>query len=94
MLIGACGATVFGVLIGFSALRVRGVSLAVITLAAAVAIEQFVLPQREVGRRNRVLRRFRSQSSGSISVRPGPSAGSTERSRAPCSASSSSARSS
>ena len=41
MLIGACGATVFGVLIGFSALRVRGVSLAVITLAAAVAIEQF-----------------------------------------------------
>jgi branched-chain amino acid transport system permease protein len=42
MLIGACGATVVGVLIGFSALRVRGVSLAVITLAAAVAIEQFV----------------------------------------------------
>ena len=41
MLIGALGATVFGVLIGFSALRVRGVSLAVITLAAAVAIEQF-----------------------------------------------------
>jgi branched-chain amino acid transport system permease protein len=42
MLIGACGATVLGVVIGFSALRVRGVSLAVITLAAAVAIEQFV----------------------------------------------------
>ena len=42
MLIGACGATVLGVLIGFSALRVRGVALAVITLAAAVAIEQFV----------------------------------------------------
>jgi branched-subunit amino acid ABC-type transport system permease component len=42
MLIGAFGATVLGVLIGFSALRVRGVSLAVITLAAAVAIEQFV----------------------------------------------------
>jgi branched-chain amino acid transport system permease protein len=41
MLIGACGATVLGVVIGFSALRVRGVSLAVITLAAAVAIEQF-----------------------------------------------------
>ncbi len=42
MLIGALGATVLGVLIGFSALRVRGVALAVITLAAAVAIEQFV----------------------------------------------------
>ena len=42
MLIGALGATVLGVLIGFSALRVRGVSLAVITLAAAYAIEQFV----------------------------------------------------
>ncbi len=42
MLIGALGATVVGVGIGFSALRVRGVSLAVITLAAAVAIEQFV----------------------------------------------------
>jgi branched-subunit amino acid ABC-type transport system permease component len=42
MLIGAFGATVVGVIIGFSALRVRGVSLAVVTLAAAVAIEQFV----------------------------------------------------
>jgi branched-chain amino acid transport system permease protein len=42
MLIGAFGATVLGVLIGFSALRVRGVALAVVTLAAAVAIEQFV----------------------------------------------------
>src|SRR4029079_19705247 len=42
MLIGAFGATVLGVLIGFSALRVRGVALAVITLAAAYAIEQFV----------------------------------------------------
>src|SRR4051794_23512639 len=42
MLIGALGATVVGVLIGFSALRVRGVGLAVITLAAAVGIEQFV----------------------------------------------------
>jgi branched-chain amino acid transport system permease protein len=42
MLIGACGATVLGLLIAFSSLRVRGVSLAVVTLAAAVAIEQFV----------------------------------------------------
>ena len=52
MLIGAFGATVFGVVIGFSALRVRGVSLAVITLAAAVAIEQFVFLELDVGRRN------------------------------------------
>ncbi len=42
MLIGALGATVFGLVIAVSALRVRGVSLAVVTLGAAVAIEQFV----------------------------------------------------
>jgi len=42
MLIGASGATVCGLVIAVSALRVRGVSLAVVTLAAAVAIEQFV----------------------------------------------------
>jgi branched-chain amino acid transport system permease protein len=42
MLIGAIGATVLGLVIAVSALRVRGVSLAVVTLAAAVAIEQFV----------------------------------------------------
>jgi branched-chain amino acid transport system permease protein len=35
-------ATVLGLLVAVSALRVRGVSLAVVTLAAAVAIEQFV----------------------------------------------------
>jgi branched-chain amino acid transport system permease protein len=42
MLIGALGATVVGLVVAISALRVRGVSLAVVTLAAAVAIEQFV----------------------------------------------------
>jgi branched-chain amino acid transport system permease protein len=42
MLIGACGATVCGLVTAVSALRVRGVSLAVVTLAAAVAIEKFV----------------------------------------------------
>jgi branched-chain amino acid transport system permease protein len=42
MLIGAVGATAMGLLIAASALRVRGVSLAVVTLAGAVAIEQFV----------------------------------------------------
>ncbi|HZT44931.1 MAG TPA: ABC transporter permease [Gaiellaceae bacterium] len=42
MLIGAVGATVCGLVVGASALRVRGVNLAVVTLAGAVAIEQFV----------------------------------------------------
>src|SRR5512132_602786 len=38
---GTVAATVLGFVAGASALRVRGVSLAVVTLAAAVAIEQF-----------------------------------------------------
>jgi len=42
MILGAIGATAMGLLIAASALRVRGVSLAVVTLAGAVAIEQFV----------------------------------------------------
>lgn len=42
MLIGSVGATVCGLVIAVSALRVRGVALAVVTLAAAVAIEQFI----------------------------------------------------
>jgi branched-chain amino acid transport system permease protein len=40
-LAGCFAATLLGLLIGVSALRVRGVSLAVVTLAGAVAIEQF-----------------------------------------------------
>jgi branched-chain amino acid transport system permease protein len=40
-LIGALAATAVGVAIGTSALRVRGVQLAVVGLAAAVALEQF-----------------------------------------------------
>jgi len=42
MLISSLGATACGLVVAVSALRVRGVSLAVVTLAAAVAIEQFV----------------------------------------------------
>ena len=41
LLIGASTATIIGLVIAVSALRVRGVSLAVVTLAAAVALEQF-----------------------------------------------------
>jgi branched-chain amino acid transport system permease protein len=40
-LVAVCVSTVLGLLVAVSALRVRGVSLAVVTLAAAVAIEQF-----------------------------------------------------
>lgn len=40
-IIGALAATALGVLIALSSARVRGVSLAVVTLAAAVAIENF-----------------------------------------------------
>ena len=40
-LAGSAAATLMGLLIGVSALRIRGVSLAVVTLAGAVAIEQF-----------------------------------------------------
>src|SRR5262245_49418633 len=42
MVISSLGATACGLVVAVSALRVRGVSLAVVTLAAAVAIEQFV----------------------------------------------------
>jgi branched-chain amino acid transport system permease protein len=40
-LVGSVAAAALGLVIGASALRVRGVSLAVVTLAGAVAIEQF-----------------------------------------------------
>jgi branched-chain amino acid transport system permease protein len=40
-IIGIIAATIVGLLVGFSALRVRGVSLAIITLAGAVAIQSF-----------------------------------------------------
>jgi branched-chain amino acid transport system permease protein len=40
-LAGSCAAILLGLIIGVSALRIRGVSLAVVTLAGAVAIEQF-----------------------------------------------------
>jgi branched-chain amino acid transport system permease protein len=42
MVVGALGATVCGLLTAVSALRVRGVALAVVTLAAVVALEEFV----------------------------------------------------
>jgi branched-subunit amino acid ABC-type transport system permease component len=49
LLIGAVAATGVGVLTAVSALRVRGVSLAIVTLAAAVALEQFVFANPTIG---------------------------------------------
>ena len=48
-LVGALGATLLGLLVAISAVRVRGVSLAIVTLGAAVAIEQFVFLNRTWG---------------------------------------------
>ncbi len=41
-LLAACGATVFGVIVGLPALRVRGTNLAIVTLAGGVAISEFI----------------------------------------------------
>jgi ABC-type branched-subunit amino acid transport system ATPase component/branched-subunit amino acid ABC-type transport system permease component len=41
-LVSALIATVFGVIVGIPALRIRGAQLAVVTLAAAVALERFI----------------------------------------------------
>jgi branched-chain amino acid transport system permease protein len=48
-LIGSAAAVVIGLVVGVSALRVRGVSLAVVTLAGVVAIEQFGFTNRRWG---------------------------------------------
>jgi branched-chain amino acid transport system permease protein len=48
-LIGSAAAVVIGLVVGVSALRVRGVSLAVVTLAGVVAIEQFGFANRRWG---------------------------------------------
>jgi ABC-type branched-subunit amino acid transport system permease subunit len=41
-ILAACCATVFGVLVGLPALRVRGTNLAIVTLAGSVAISEFI----------------------------------------------------
>ncbi len=38
----ACGATIFGVIVGLPALRVRGTNLAIVTLAGGVAISELI----------------------------------------------------
>ena len=46
-ILAACLATVFGVLVGLPALRVRGTNLAIITLAGSVAISEFIFKNPE-----------------------------------------------
>jgi branched-chain amino acid transport system permease protein len=48
-LLGALVATLAGLVVAISALRVRGVSLAIVTLAGAVAMEQFVFANPTIG---------------------------------------------
>jgi branched-chain amino acid transport system permease protein len=48
-LVGSAAAVVIGLIVGASALRIRGVSLAVVTLAGVVAIEQFGFANRRWG---------------------------------------------
>jgi branched-chain amino acid transport system permease protein len=48
-LLGAAVATLAGLVVAISALRVRGVSLAIVTLAGAVAMEQFVFANPTIG---------------------------------------------
>ena len=48
-LIGAAIATVVGLVVAVSALRVRGVSLAIVTLAGAVAMEKFIFANPTIG---------------------------------------------
>lgn len=47
--IGVIGATAAGVIVASSALRVRGVNLAIVTLAAALALQEFVFANPTVG---------------------------------------------
>ncbi len=47
-LLAALGATVFGLMVGFPALRVRGTNLAIVTLGGAVAITEFVFKNPEI----------------------------------------------
>ena len=92
LLIGAAAATVVGLLVAVSALRVRGVSLVVVTLAAAVALETFGFSNSRWGG-GRPGRPSPSRTSeGSICPPARPSEAWTTRSRARCSASLSSSR--
>ena len=70
--LGACAATALGVFTGASALRVRGINLAIVTLAAAVAIQQFIFENPAIGGG---LSGSRVRSPHLFSINLGPSAG-------------------
>ena len=90
---GIVAATVLGFVAGASALRVRGVSLAVVTLAAAVAIEQFGFANSTWGGGGHRLAGARARSWPASTSGRGPrSAASTATCRARSSASSCSRR--
>ena len=86
-LAGSVAGVVVGLIVGASALRVRGVSLAVVTLAGVVAIEQFGFANSRWGAGPRLPGRAARAVRGRHRRRTRRSAGSTGRSRAPCSAS-------
>ena len=85
-LAGIAAAVLLGLVTAVSALRVRGVALAVVTIAAAVAVFNFGFVNRP-GAEGRPARRFRIRSSSaSTSGRRPRSAASTGTCRVPCSA--------
>ena len=86
-LAGIAAAVVLGLVTAVSALRVRGVSLAVVTLAAAVAIYNFGFVNTHLGRRrDRLAGAGAAPASASTSGRPRRSAASTATCRARSSA--------
>ena len=87
-LVGSVAGVVIGLIVGTSALRVRGASLAVVTLAGVVAIEQFGFANSRWGAASVGLARSRSRSLFGFDIgTTRGSGGSTARSRARCSAS-------
>ena len=90
-LIGSLAGVVVGLIVGVSALRVRGASLAVVTLAGGGRDRAVRVRQPAVGRRSLGLAgRAAEVCSGSASARTPASEGSTTSSRVRCSASCSS----
>ena len=86
-LAGIAAAVLLGLVTAVSALRVRGVALAVVTIAAAVAVFNFGFQSTPRGAGGRPARRCRIRTcSASTSGRPRRSEASTGTCRAPCSA--------
>ena len=67
-LLGSVAGVVVGLIVGVSALRVRGASLAVVTLAGVIAIEQFGFANSTVGRRPQRAPRLASRACSGASI--------------------------